>query len=175
MTITTYYYTFGFLVKIGDCVQLLGYTELTPEKKSELDDELGFDEDAKDETILQWWFEYDMREAGGKYPFAIGKKNYIIRSFKHDHDDHDKYYVVGLDIGNMDRFEGIMNQTFDEDLKDEIVVLAQDPAWIKIIQKVKNQTGLYKRENYTVPNPEYEKFSIAPSVYTTTEDCDCCS
>ena len=184
MTIHTYYYTFGFLVPINECIKLLGYTieNLTAEKRKEIIDECGFDEgDFTDEQLCHSWFEYECRETyASEYSFEIAGNKYIVRSFCHDNPDSEKYLVVGVPIGEMDRFEGkytsrIPPEKLDVKAKKLIIPLAQNPDWQKVIQKSEDNTTLYRRADYAVPDLEYESFSICPSIYTTTDDCDCCS
>lgn len=180
MTIHTYYHIFGFLVPINECLKVLGFTpdKLTPEKRREVIDECGFDSDEDEEKICEYWFEYEARETfAAAYSFNINDSTYTVRSFCHDNPDSEKYYVVGVLVGEMARFKGKYTQVIPDgnSPKCNILNLSKNPDWQKAIQMCKNQTTTSKKIEYGVPDPKYKDSWILPSIYTTTDDCDCCS
>ena len=176
MTIRTYYLTFGFRVHISDALLVLGYTEenLTDKIRNMLNEEFGEEERSVDE-YLKLWLEYSINY---KPYFEINGQKYVIRDYKHD-TEYTKYLVIGVEIGKINRFTGEMekieNVKNGENLR-EIMQLVKDERWIKCIQTAettKDNCRSYKLKDYGVP--DLERGSIVPSVFTTTDDCDCCS
>jgi len=178
MTIETYYYTFGYLVDIQKCLEVLGFTvdKLTPEIKQRIDDEFGpLDEDSSIEQWLEWWFELEMDRLHNNYVFKVDSTEYEVRRFTHDNKYNDKYYVVGVHMGEIDRFHGTSSMRQIAPLT-RIDRLSQNSEWVKAIQVSSgNNVLLCNKTYYTIPHLKYEHLFISPSVYVTTNDCDCCS
>ena len=168
MTIDTYYYTFGFLVPIDECYELLGFTaeNFTAEKREKLIDEWDIELEITDEDFPHAWFDCAYLESR-KYEFEVDGKTFIARRFSNDH-ENGKYLVVGIAIGEMNRFSGkyTSHTKIKDGLKQQIIPLAQNQKWQKAIQKseFKNCT-LYDSAEYSVP---FKSFSLGPSVFTTT-------
>ena len=77
-------------------------------------------------------------------------------------------------MGERNRWDGTYTlQTNDN--KELVKTLVRNADWTKAIQNTGKQPTLYSLEDYTVQHPKFETFSICPTVYTTTDDCDCCS
>lgn len=195
MTIDYFYYVYGFLIPIEDCLKVLGYIEenLTPEKKQEVMDECGFDDDddIPMSTILREWFELEHQDKAytAKCDFYLGNGGaykYIIRSFAHDNKEYyDKYYVVGVDVGTMDRFQGFYDQSTcpETSLKpmDMLRILGEDTNWFNALQKHGNtrratekEYGIFIGQRRVQDRLFYDEY-VCPEVFTCTNDCDCCS
>jgi hypothetical protein len=181
MTINTYYYVFGFLVPIDDCIALLGFTidKLTDEIRNNIMDEQCYDnndEPVTDQRLVREWYEMECRDNyNTAYPLELDNHRFIVRSFCHDNDNNDKYYVVGVDIGEIDRFTGICTTNDSTDTpKQRIAALAQNTEWQRAIQKTKQSYSIFKKESHCVPLLKNGLF-LEPIVYATTDDCDCCS
>ena len=177
MTITEYYITFGFEIKLASLMQKEGYTveSLTEELRDRYRHEC--DDPQNDEQIVMQWFKEDFLSHGyaGHYKFTINGLKFIIRTFTHDEKEHDKYVVVGVNMGTVNNFDGTMSTTGingTENLK----TLVKDAEWAKLILECPDCNACaYRLVDYGIPDPRYEKFSIAPSTFFTTNDCGCCS
>jgi len=182
MTINTYYLTFGFRVNINDCLKLWGFSPDTiPENLIE---------QYKDDTnytdiwdYVRCWFEdneifEDHNEGWGVgYRFKVDDKPFIARGYVHSDEKYvDKYYIIGVDLGSIDRWNGTITQANIKNAKEEIKELVQNEEWKNIIQnsEAPNCT-YYSIIDYGVQDLKYDKFSICPSVHLTKDDCDCCS
>ena len=175
MTIETYFFTFGFLIKIEDCLKVLGFTpdKLTDELRKQIEENAMNDLNTDEDYCMEWFQNGSFVIA---HTFKINHQEYIVRSFAHDNVEyHDKYYVVGINCREIDRWSGKCEETTSGDVRELMKPLANSPEWIKAIQNCKLQTKLYRREDYAVEDPDYPKFSYSPSIYITTDDCDCCS
>lgn len=184
MTITVYFYTFGFLVRKSDAIKALGFT-LTDERRRELKEEFyGVGEEGEaemeehsEEDILEEWFEYfgQSEDGGVTHIFEIEGTVYVVRKFQHDSPDSKKHYVVGVHVGKIGRFNGRAEMTFLQgDRKREMAELVSNEVWWKAIQKVTDQPESYRPKKYGVHHPCGLGF-IVPSLYQTTDDCDCCT
>jgi hypothetical protein len=176
MTIQTYLLTFGFYIKKSDVLRLLHYdvAHLTDEIRQDILDEYG--EEGEDyDNIYEQWFERDYNESG-VVEFTIGEVTYVVRTIKHDQQDHDDCYVVGMGMGAIDRFTFASIQTRSDALTS-ILPLVRDTGWFKAIQSAgRINTMSYKPKDYGVQDVEYpECMWWVPSVVITTDDCDCCS
>lgn len=188
MTITTYYYTFGFLVRIEDCLPIFGFTfeKFNENIRKEIIDNAGYDEDDTaeftEERWLKEWFELECKDGFQlTKTFELDGMTFSVRGFMHNDDKHDRFLVVGIDIGEMGRFNGVYKQTLQSDEKPKHLLskLAQNEEWKKAVQRAENQqswtSGRAEKKNYLVPSLQFNSLSVAPSIYTTTDDCDCCS
>ena len=174
MTIYTYYFTFGFNVNIADCYKLLHFDEqdVTPEIKQRIIDDYG--EEGEDyPNFNEQWFD-DEYSINGGIKFTVSGIEYVVRKYQHDNEYNEKYFVVGVDIGSVGRFDGTTTM-ITIDVKKQIEPLVHHLDWIKAVQESENNATLYKIADYAVQDPQYPKFSICPSIYITTDDCDCCS
>lgn len=182
MTINKYYHTFGFLVPIDDCIALLGYTpdKLTEEIRRETLDNLGYDEEDVEDTqgMLRLWFESDsLYNYGMKRSFVLDDVKYVVRSFCHDEDNYNKNLVVGVSVAEIDRFSGsvvLKRQTTENNPKKLLIPLAQHSDWKTAIQKVP-QCYSGSQDLWAIPEIKYTNLRIHPAIYTTTDDCSCCS
>jgi hypothetical protein len=187
MTVGVYYHIFGFLVKKDDYLRHFGYVlknlpefyKAEVEGEVEGEDENGFFEDALDEWIRD--------EHGNGFCFYKnitvnsvnhGSCTYTLRGFTHD-DKFSEYLVIGIDLGSIDRWDGTRRDGTGDYIYNPqkwIRDLAKSPEWISLIQACgsKNCTR-YDQIEYGIQHPIYEKSSISPAVYLTTDDCDCCS
>lgn len=177
MTIEEYYLTFGFKIKISSLIAHVGYTldMLTDEIRNEH----GNDEysPGNDGNILLYWFKDEYLDGGfvGHRVFEINGTEFIIRGFTHNKKEHDKYVVVGVNLGTIKNFEGILNTTGAEG-KEGLRVLVQDENWARMITECENVNACYcSFIDYGVPSPKYEGFYTEPKVHMTTNDCSCCS
>ena len=182
MTIYTYYLTFGFRVNINDCLKIWGFSPETISK--ELVEQYKDDTDyTKIEDYVRCWFEdnelFDNHNEGYAvgYRFIIDGKQFIARGYVHSDEKYvDKYYVIGLDLGTIDRWDGSITQANIESAKEEIKTLVQNEEWKNAIQNSKSPNcTYYSLIDYGVQHPKYDKFSVCPSVHITKNDCDCCS
>lgn len=177
MTITMYFMTFGFQVKIVDVMKSFGFTldNITDEWREQYAEENG--DNGTDEEVLEFWFE---REFFGNGPddtihqFEINDVQFVVRQYTHDNKESEKFLVVGVDIGTIDNFNGTVTST-GRNAKKDIEILASEPLWIGLIQIAGDNCTSYSKIKYGVQDPQYEGFSIAPCVWQTTDDCSCCS
>ena len=171
MTINKYYYTFGFLVKRETYLKYFGFTkENLPEDYRT--------EDATEDDLNDFMYEWILDTHGRGYmserEIEVDGVKYIVRGFTHDSVKAD-YVVVGIDMGAIDRWDGTRVEGTNCILKDRIQTLVRNKDWIEMIQACDKHCTYYDLIDYGVPDPKYKKFSICPAVYTTTDDCDCCS
>ena len=81
-----------------------------------------------------------------------------------------------MELGSLDRFDGTIIQTNLENAKEAIKTLVNNEEWKSAIQKSRaDNCKYYSLEDFGVQDPKYEKWSIAPSLHITKNDCDCCS
>lgn len=189
MTIHKYYFTFGYLVDMDECIALLGFTpdKLTDEIRQEIVEEGRCSAEDEDiHTPQQWvrgWFEMEARESWNlKWSFELDNVKYVVRSFCHDHKLSDKCYIVGVDIGKLGRYDGVYTPYLvgtNETPKQLLATLAQNSDWRSAIQKIDQDTWIQsksKPELHLIPQPDSDsRYCISPALYTTTNDCDCCS
>lgn len=183
MTIHTYYYTYGFLVPIDDCIALLGYTydKLNENIRKEIIFEQGFDEDeVKEFSEQRWmreWYEMDSRSwENNTKTFVLDGVKFVVRSFVHSREEHGLYYVVGIDHGKMDRFYGGYEQNAPQEGDPTILLakLVQNKAWYNAISKKKSTLVAFQEEKFYVKSSD-DRDWIIPEIHMTTDDCDCCS
>jgi hypothetical protein len=132
---------------------------------------------------VRCWFEdvdeFDNHTEGYPitYKFMVDGKEFIARGYVHSDEKYvDKYYIIGIDLGSIDRWDGTIAQTNIDNAKEEIKTLVQNEEWKNIIQKseARNCT-YYSIIDFGVQHPKYDTSSIGPSVHITKDDCDCCS
>ena len=171
MTVNTYYLTFGFRVRLDSYMRMVGYTldKLTDEIRS---DYSWISEN--DNEILMEWFRAEHLDHG-EYHFSLKDQEYVVRMFTHDHEeDHEKYVVVGVDMGEIDNFEGTITSTGNtcHDLSD----LVKNEEWQALIVESESRNGYSTRKvEYGVQGPTYKNLMIIPTMVMTTDDCNCCS
>ena len=195
MTINKYYHTFGFLVPIDECIEILGFTEdnFTTEIRDNIMEECGFDEDDQIPIgmKLRCWFEVQNRSSHcAKFRFRLLgngiNPEFIIRSFSHDSQYYDTHYVVGIEIGVIDRFGGkykcVKSNNSNVEPIDILKVLASDKKWFDLLTKHGNkffgnkENGIFIGEKELVSGSgQFYKNYVCPMVISSTDDCDCCS
>lgn len=219
MTIGIFFYTFGFLLPIDLCLKALGFTEdnLTDEIREKIDHWSGGLNDAQRasvSTMLRFWFEmvcdffpgrplsynFDLYHNGITIPF-------ILRSFAHDNLNgyHDKYFVVGIDIGSISRFGGYFvppvspgdkygdsgdgekqgenyNDKHNETLENGVVVIkGRNKLELLKAKRLQMLNVLINDNNWVdviinhAQNEYSDGDSKCPDVFCTSDDCDCCS
>lgn len=177
MTVTKYYFTFGFLVKKQAYLEHFGYTldNLPEEYQYDRPDEEVTEEDAKEaaeESMFEW---INDDHFGGKQVEVDGV-NYIVRFFTHDNELSEDYVVVGIDHGSMDKFSGSFTPGTNCTPQDRIRTLTRNEDWIKMIQDSDKYSYTGSGDvDYGVPDPGYSSLYRIPTVHITTDDCECCS
>lgn len=172
MTINCYYHTFGFLVKLDDFFKHLGYTiDNVPDdwKNGSDQNDPSYLEDA-----LNDWICDEIGIWGWTREFDVDGIKYIARGFTHD-TDKENYVVVGIDLGSINRWDGTRKDGSNYNFIEMICTLSQNQDWIKMIQKSDRNTTICNNYEYVVQNMKYKNIYLCPSVYITTDDCDCCS
>lgn len=176
MTIDKYYITFGFKVKLSSVMRKEGYTVET--LTADLRDEYGsrFMKPTDEEIVLEW-FRYDFLDAvvAGRHEFEIDGAKFVIRTFTHDKKEYDEYAVVGVDLGSIENFEGVLATTGLSGI-DSMRRLVKNQDWASMIKECENVNArCHAIVDYGVENPKHETFSIVPKTFITTNDCGCCS
>lgn len=170
MTVNTYFLTFGFRVRLDSFMRMLGFTldKLTPEIRAE---HHWFD---NDDDILEEWFRDEHME-GSCYHFTLDETEYVVRMFTHDHeDDHETYVVVGVDMGEIDNFEGTVSSPGNT--YHDLLNLVNNEEWRALIIESEDRNGYSTRKvKYGVEGPTYKNLMIIPTMVMTTDDCSCCS
>lgn len=176
MTIDEYYITFGFKVKLTSLMKKAGYSidQLTPEIRQE--HYQVYSKLTDEETLVQY-FKQEYLNGGhaGQHEFEINGTKFIIRSFTHDKKDYNNYVVIGVNLGTIQNFEGILATT-GQSGQNGLKVLIGDDDWTQIITEAEDVNGAcFVEIDYGVKDPKYNKCWIAPKVFITTNDCGCCS
>lgn len=176
MTIEKYYITFGFKVKLTSVMRKEGYTveTLTPELRAHYSSD--FDQPT-DEKILLAWFKEDFldQQFAPSYEFEIDGAKFVIRTFTHNKKGYNEYVIVGVDLGTIENFEGVLATTGNVGIQG-MKTLVTDLGWSQMIKECGDVDACrYDLVDYCVKDPKFETFSIAPQTFITTDDCPCCS
>lgn len=169
MTVNTYYLTFGFRVRLDSYMRMMGYTveKLTPEIRKPYDHG-----DYPDEEIVEEWFRDD--HMNSDHSFLVDDMKYVVRMFTHDQEGDRGYVVVGIDMGEIDNFEGTVDSTGNN--PKDLYYLINNVEWKTLIQEAESQNGYSTCNNENaVPSLIYKNLAIIPTMVMTTDDCTCCS
>jgi hypothetical protein len=177
MTIYTYYHIFGFQVSLKEYMNMHGYNtidNISEEIRKEIEEDYGED---TDEGILVYWFEnYHLKEDTRQHSFKIGGGRFTAMTYTHDSKEYNKCIVIGIKISEMSNFTGNIKKF---DIKDgtnpleAIQFLVKDKKYAKLIKNSEEDNSCsYVEKEFGV---KCKYGSIVPSLFTLTDDCDCCS
>lgn len=176
MTITTYYITFGFKVKISSLMKIKGYTleKLTEQTRLECEEYL---HEPTDDSTVEEWFREEYLGGGyaGRRELEIDGVKFIIRGFTHDKEAYDEYVVVGVDLGTVEDFGGMLAST-NRNAKADLCRLVKNPDWAKLIQECEDHNAMFHDMiDYGAPSLKYKGSCVEPQIFFTSNDCGCCS
>ena len=168
MTIGTYHFTFGFKIKLIDYLAARGYTiDIVPD--AIWDNYMNFNDSPDRESVcelylLQYWFsivQYGEDDEGCWYDnqvFTIANVEFVARSFLHsDKDDYDINIIIGVDIS------------------EDIRKLVNNKTWKSALQNGNRDRVSFEASETNIPDPEDTTCFINAEVWSSTDDCDCCS
>lgn len=185
MTIGTYHFTFGFKIKLIDYLAARGYTiDIVPD--AIWDNYMNLNDSPDRESVcelylLQYWFsivQYGEDDEGCWYDnqvFTIDNVEFVARSFLHsDKDDYDINIIIGVDISEIDRWTGITTIKSTNPSKD-IRKLVNIETWRSALQNGNRDRVSFEASETNIPDPEDTTCFINAEVWSSTDDCDCCS
>ncbi len=119
MTVYEYYCVFGYLIPIEDYIELVGYNDIDATIIAKYRDEYSY-EVSNRHVIMDLMCEGCDEINNGKphwdetgytdmKKITVNGVEFIVRTFPHDCKEFDKYYVVGIDQGNIDVYDGDIN------------------------------------------------------------------
>jgi hypothetical protein len=170
MTIQTWFFTFGFKIVLKDWMKYEGYTEenMTNELREQFKDE-------GDDIVFNWFYDEKINGYVLNEKFQINGVDFIARGFTHDKKKDSKNIIIGIDLGEMDRWSGKGNVQNYINCEEQIKVLIKDEKIRNLILSAQDNCTSYSLIGHGVEDPKYPSFSITPTVYITQNYCDCCS
>lgn len=173
MTIGEYYLTFGYHIDIEAYKIFKGYTveNITDEIRQECKAEDGVDDN---ESVLEYWFRQDMNKENGYvllHRFTLNNIEFVVRGYTHNNKKSNHTLVIGVDVGTINRWSGEVTLTGNNN--KHLGMLTSDPVWRKFLIK-HGSSSHYGECEYKIGKKNSKSYML-PSVYTTTNDCDCCS
>ena len=157
MTIGIYYTTFGYLIDYDEYLKFIGFTE--DKIPQYIRDQC---EGYKPSVLLRTWLAQEHFD-GNVNKFELKGRTFSVRMFTHDHDNYEKYLVVGIDVCELDNEEGTVT-VIEQGSEEKLKPLYEDVKYAKLIDQCKGNT-IYGSD------PIFP----APTMIMTTDDCSCCS
>lgn len=185
MTIGKYYLTFGYEIDSSAYMDFMDYKveNITDEMRRLCKEE---EDHSEDEYVLQYWFSQDMYKDSVwrvSYTFLINGVEFVVRGYTHDYDqnqenkktDKSNVLVVGINIGTIDRWSGEVTLTGNNN--KNLSILTTDPRWRVFLENYGKSThhGVCEYKILSKGHNPEDGWYLLPFLYTTTDDCDCCS
>lgn len=161
-------------MKRKDYCELYGYTlENIPKEYRD-----AYEGENLEDALFEWIGEEHDNAVTLAKSIVVNNHKFVVRGFTHDSESDEyesyEYVVVGVDLGQVDRYEGTMQVPENKGCSKHLLI--KDAKWREIIINNKNVNLIYvSRYYFGIPDPENENYNIIPCVYITQDDCKCCS
>lgn len=173
MTIKFYYFTIGFKIQIQHLIELFDTEKLEDfenfvNKEYEKNQKQSLSED------LQKYLDMGRKT----HWLLINGKKYIIRTYQHCDSEYAKYVIIGVKVGKMNRWTASIKNNKNLKVKKSLLIYMMKNENVKY--SVRNTPYSMNCKNYInltsgILNICNFQYSYVPSIFTTTNSCDCCN